>query len=492
MRWFRAIRTATAKGAAFFEESITLAATASGRFSREQQPHMTTSGPTLAQLAEELSFGRTTSRILVEQCLKRIDDESGEGSRTFLHVSREKALKTADGIDALRAAGAAPSPFAGIPVSIKDLFDIKGDVTTAGSRALADAAPAAKDAPSVARLRRAGFVVMGRTNMTEFAYSGLGLNPHHGTPLNPWDRANGRIPGGSSSGAAVSLTDGMAHAALGTDTGGSCRIPAAFTGLVGFKPTARRVPLDGAVPLSPSLDSIGPIARSVGCCAALDAILADEQDTGVTPIPVSGLRLLVPTTIVLDGIDDVVAKAFERALSRLSAAGARITQAPFPEFDEIPRINAKGGFTAAESYAWHRPLLAQKKEVYDPRVSVRMQRGAEQSAADYIAILAARQNLIERANAALSPYDALVMPTVPMVAPLVSDLAEDEAYGRINLLALRNPTTINMIDGCAISLPMHEPGEAPTGFMLAGVGGSDRRVLAIAAGIEALLAGQPA
>jgi aspartyl-tRNA(Asn)/glutamyl-tRNA(Gln) amidotransferase subunit A len=453
---------------------------------------MTTTGPTLAMLADDLASGRTTSRALVEECLDRIDDRDGEGSRTFLQVSRETARMAADGIDALRAAGAAPSPFAGIPISIKDLFDIRGDVTMAGSRALADAAPAAADAPSVGRLRRAGFVVIGRTNMTEFAYSGLGLNPHYGTPRNPWDRATGRIPGGSSSGAAVSLTDGMAHAALGTDTGGSCRIPAAFTGLVGFKPTARRVPLDGAVPLSPSLDSIGPIARTVACCAALDAILADEQSMDVSPVPVEGLRLLVPTTIMFDNIDDVVAKAFERALSRLSAAGARITEAPFPAFDEIPRINAKGGFTAAESYAWHQQLISQKKHLYDPRVAVRILRGAEQSAADYIAVLAARKSLIDQAKAALAPYDALTMPTVPMVPPRISDLADDETYGRVNLLALRNPTTINMIDGCAISLPMHEPGEAPAGFMLAGAGGSDRRILSIAAGLEPLLAGHGA
>jgi aspartyl-tRNA(Asn)/glutamyl-tRNA(Gln) amidotransferase subunit A len=250
------------------------------------------------------------------------------------------------------------------------------------------------------------------------------------------------------------------------------------------------VPLDGAVPLSPSLDSIGPIARTVACCAALDAILADEPSMEVTPVPVAGLRLLAPATIVFDNIDDVIARAFERALSRLSAAGARITQAPFPAFAEIPGINAKGGFTAAESYAWHQQLISQKKDLYDPRVAVRILRGAQQSATDYIAVLAARRSLIDQAKAALAPYDALIMPTVPMVPPRISDLADDETYGRVNLLALRNPTTINMIDGCAISLPMHEAGEAPAGFMLAGAGGSDRRILAIAAGLESLLAGR--
>src|SRR6187455_704694 len=224
------------------------------------------SNPTLATLAADLDAGRTTARKLVEQCLARIADPTGEGARTFIHVDKDAALVAADAMDHLRKANAAPSPYAGIPVSIKDLYDIRGQVTRAGSRALEDSAPAANDAPVVARLRRAGFVVIGRTNMTEFAYSGLGINPHYGTPKNCWRRDVGYVPGGSSSGAAVSVTDGMAHGALGTDTGGSCRIPAAYCGIVGYKPTARRIPLDGGIPLSVTLDSCGPIARSVGCC----------------------------------------------------------------------------------------------------------------------------------------------------------------------------------------------------------------------------------
>ena len=220
--------------------------------------------PTLASLAADLDSGRTSARKLVEECLSKIAEPSGEGERAFIHVDKEGALGAADAMDRLRKAHAAPSPFAGIPVSIKDLFDIKGQVTRAGSRALEeDCTPADADAPVVARLRRAGFIVIGRTNMTEFAYSGIGINPHYGTPKSTWNRSVGHVPGGSSSGAAVSVADGMAHGALGTDTGGSCRIPAAFNGIVGFKPTQRRVPLDGGVPLSSSLDSFGPLARTV-------------------------------------------------------------------------------------------------------------------------------------------------------------------------------------------------------------------------------------
>ena len=274
--------------------------------------------PTLATLADDLDSGRTSARKLVDECLARIADTSGEGMRAFIHVDAEAAIEAAEAMDRLREVKAAPSPFAGIPVSIKDLFDIKGQVTRAGSRALDDSAPAEADAPVVARLRRAGFIVIGRTNMTEFAYSGIGINPHFGTPKGAWQRSVGHVPGGSSSGAAVSVVDGMAHGALGTDTGGSCRIPAAFNGIVGFKPTQRRVPLDGGVPLSFSLDSFGPLANSVACCAVLDAVLAAEPIAPLRARPIKGMRLAVPATVVLDDLDDAVAKIFERALETLS------------------------------------------------------------------------------------------------------------------------------------------------------------------------------
>ncbi len=445
-------------------------------------------GPTLEELACELASGRTTSRALVEECLARATDDAGEGARVFTHLDSESALLAADAMDRLRKAGAPLSRYAGIPVSIKDLFDIEGQVTCAGSVVLRDAPPASADATAVARLRRAGFVVVGRANMTEFAYSGLGINPHYGTPLNPWRRDQGHVPGGSSSGAAVSVTDGMAHAALGTDTGGSCRIPAAFTGLVGFKPTARRVPLHGAFPLSSHLDSIGPIARTVGCCAIVDSILSDTPVAPLPPRKIDDLRLAVPVGVALKDLDDDVAAAFDAALDRLKAKGVRIDRIPVPEFDEVGSINSKGGFTAAESYAWHRNLLAKQRDRYDPRVSIRIERGTEQSAADYIDLLAARASLIERATQRIAPYDAIVLPTVALMPPRISDLEADEAYGRANLLSLRNCTLINMMDGCAISLPIHKPGEAPVGLMLAAAAGADQDVLSIAASLEPVVA----
>jgi aspartyl-tRNA(Asn)/glutamyl-tRNA(Gln) amidotransferase subunit A len=441
--------------------------------------------PTLASLADDLENGRTSARKLVDECIARIADPAGEGQRVFIHVDREAAIEAAEAMDRLRKAKAAPSRFAGIPVSIKDLFDIKGQVTRAGSRALDDSPPAQTDATVVARLRRAGFVVIGRTNMTEFAYSGIGINPHYGTPKSAWQRSVGHVPGGSSSGAAVSIADGMAYGALGTDTGGSCRIPAAFNGIVGFKPTQRRVPLDGGVPLSFTLDSFGPLARSVSCCAILDAVLADEPVVPLRPRPIKGMRLAVPTTIVLDDLDDAVAQTFNRALETLSRQGALIERIEVPEFLDIGVMNTKGGFSAAESYAWHRFLIASKGDVYDPRVAVRILRGEGMSAADYVDLLGARRSMIARIETRIAPYDALVMPTTANTPPRIVDLvADDKAFTTQNLRALRNPSLINMIDGCSISLPAQREGEVPVGLMLAAAGGSDRRIFELAAGME--------
>lgn len=442
----------------------------------------------LEHLSAELDAGRLTSRELVEACLARIADPSGQGARVYVAVDADGARRAADAVDAARARGERTRRLAGIPISIKDLFDIEGQVTTAGSRVLADAPPAARDAVAVARLREAGFVVMGRTNMTEFAYSGLGLNPHYGTPLNPYDRQTGRIPGGSSSGAAVSVTDGMAAVGLGTDTGGSCRIPAALTGLTGFKPTAARVPATGAFPLSTTLDSIGGIGHTVNCCALVDAILSGEPVYPDEHAPLAGLRVGVPQTLALDGMDGDVGKAFQAALQRLAQAGAAIVEAPFAEFSELAAINAKGGYTAAESYPLHRDMMARHGGLYDPRVKVRIEKGAQMTAQDIAELHARRADWIRRTNRHFETLDVIACPTVPVIAPTVRELADDEAYGRANLLMLRNPTFINFLDGCAISLPCHEPGAAPVGLMLAAPGGQDRRLLAAARAVEAVLA----
>ncbi len=440
----------------------------------------------IAELARALDAGTTTSRALVEDSLARIADPGGEGARAFTAVHAAAARAMADAADAQRGAGRAPTPYAGIPIGVKDLFDIAGETTRAGSRALDGAPAATATAPAVARMVAAGFVPVGRTNMTEFAFSGLGINPHYGTPAAPWDRAAGRIPGGSSSGTAVAVADGMVAAGLGTDTGGSCRIPAAFCGMVGYKPTARRVPLAGALPLAPSLDSIGPLAPSVACCAVIDAVLAGAAPALPVPAPLAGLRLAVPTAL-LDGMDADVAAAFARALAVLSVAGASIAHVAFAVFGQIAEANAAGGFAAAEAFAWHRPLLAEKGALYDPRIRARIERGGRQSAADYIGLLAARARIIAGFDAATRDFDALVLPTAPIVPPRIAELDDEAAYNRLNMLILRNTAPANFLDRCAISLPCHRAGEPPVGLMLMGETMGDARLFAIAAAVEAAL-----
>ncbi|WP_135467271.1 amidase [Crenalkalicoccus roseus] len=444
----------------------------------------------IADAAAALDAGRLSATALVEAALERIADPAGEGGRAFIAVHAESARAVAAAMDALRRAGRAPSPWAGIPVTIKDLFDERGHVTRAGSVALADAPPAAATAPAVARLERMGFVILGRTNMTEFAYSGLGVNPHYGTPRSPWDRATGRLPGGSSSGAAVAAADHMGFGGLGTDTGGSCRIPAALCGVVGYKPTARRVPITGALPLAPSLDSVGPLARSVACCALLDAVIAGEENPA--PLPrrdVAGLRLGLPCgTFLTEDMDAAVDAAFTRALARLAAAGARIEMFEFPELDEIPAANATGGFAASESWAWHRTLIERRRDAYDPRILARILRGERMAAADYIALVEARARIAAAAAARTAPFDAILCPTCPVIPPALAEVEEEREYNRINMLLLRNTSVGNFLDRCSISLPVHRPGEAPVGLMLTGGTMADRHLLTVAAAVEAALA----
>ena len=444
---------------------------------------------TLPSLADDLESGRTSSVELVEAALAAIDDPRGEGKRTFVFVHRAGVRQAAEQADRARRGGHAPSAFCGIPISIKDLFDIEGQVTRGGSTLLAEDPPATADATVVRRLRDAGFVLIGRTNMTEFAYSGLGLNPHYGTPLNPYDRRAERIPGGSSSGAAVSVTDGMAAAAIGTDTGGSCRIPAAMCGLVGYKPTASHIPRDGVLPLSESLDSVGPLAPSVVCCAILDRIMGGAT-AHLPPLPPHDLRLIkvgVPQHLVLNDLDPAVAAAFDRALGTLSERGVQIVDVDFRALADLPTINRKGGLAAAEAFAWHRRHLQDNGHRYDPRVRARIEGGARQSAVDYIEVLHARRAMIVEAKKIMGGLDGLIHPTVPMIAPRLTALGNDDEYARMNALALRNPSVANFLDTCAISLPIHLPAEPPVGMNIVGHAGRDDELFVIAAAFEAAL-----
>ncbi|HWK71664.1 MAG TPA: amidase [Burkholderiaceae bacterium] len=444
--------------------------------------------PTLTALQESLASGQLTSLDLTQAALARIDDASGEGARAFTRVYHDQARAAAQASDILRAAGLARSPIEGLPISIKDLFDVAGETTLAGSTVLKAAPAAAGSAVVVRRLLGAGAVLVGKTNMTEFAFSGLGLNPHYGTPASPWDRAAGRIPGGSSSGAGVSVADGMSVAAIGTDTGGSVRIPSAFCGLAGFKPTARRVPGQGALPLSFSLDSIGPLAASVSCCATLDAILSGQP---LRPDPApdpARLRFAVPASLVLDGADHHVSTVFQHTLREIRRLGAQVDTVDFPEFQQLAHINRLGGLVCAEAWAWHKDLLQDHAAQYDPRVASRIARGKDMSAADYIELTQARPEWIAAVQARLRHYDALLMPTVPVIAPTIQSLqASDEAYFKANALILRNPTLINFLDGCALSIPCHPEGAAPVGLTIAGPAMRDAHILRVGRALESAL-----
>ncbi len=442
---------------------------------------------TSAHLA--LQAGRTTASALLEPCLAAA---VGPACRhAFIQRTPAVASAMAEAQDRLAAAGAPRTPLAGLAVSIKDLFDVAGEVTAAASPVLADRPPALADAPAVARLRAAGAAFVGRTNMSEFAFSGVGINPHHGTPANPATAtldATPRIPGGSTSGGAVSVAAGAAWATLGSDTGGSLRIPAALQGLVGFKGTARLVPTEGAVPLSTTLDTVGVITRSVSDVVLLHEILT-ARPVRLVPRPLALMRLAVPTTLMLDGWAPAVAEAFTRALATLRADGARIDEIALPPLGELGTINAAGGFPAAESWAWHRTLLAEHGARYDPRVAARIRRGEALRAADYIELLQARRDWIARMDAALAPYDAMLAPTVPIVAPPIAPLeASDETFFATNGALLRNPSAVNFLDGCALSLPIERAGELPVGLMVWSSALRDEAVLGASLAIEAALA----
>jgi len=438
---------------------------------------------TLARLLDEMHSGQRHATELLESCFERIEAAHDANAQIYTRWFDKTARAEADAIDRLREAGLAGGQLAGLPIALKALFDVKGEITHAGSRGWQ--APAQTDALIVSRLRGEGAVITGHTNMTEFAYSGVGLNPHYGTPDNPL--APGRIPGGSSSGAAVAVARGMAAGAIGTDTGGSVRIPAAFCGLVGFKPSQSRVPRAGTFPLSDSLDSIGPIAPTVDCCARLDAVLAGRHYQPLRPLSLKGMRFVVPTQYMLDDLDNTVAQAFACSLSSLGDAGANIIEAPAPVLAAIPELMEGGGFTAAESYFVHRQSLADHGAQFDPRVRSRIERGAAITAADYLELCRRRQQRKQEADEWLQDYDALLAPTVPVVPPRFEELTADEEYARLNLLILRNPTVANMLDLCAITLPNHKPGYLPGGLMLIGRNGTDDNLLRLAQAVEHVL-----
>lgn len=423
------------------------------------------------------------ARDRLAAALARIDDPTGEGRRACLTVYREAAEIEANAADARAKAGLTLGPLDGAIVSIKDLFDVKGEPTRAGSKILADAPPAKADAPVVTRLRQAGAVIVTKTSMSEFAFSGVGWNPHYGTPGNPADRS--RVPGGSSSGAAVAAADHMCEISIGTDTGGSTRIPAGLCGIVGFKPSKQRISTEGAFPLSYTLDSIGPLARTVADCARADAVLAGEEPWTLTPQSVGGLRVVVPQNANFSPRDAEVTKAFADGLEALRKAGADVEERPFPLLDQMIEANRTGGFAVPEAYQIHRRDLATRGDDFDQNVRARIERGSGMGAADYIDLMRKRAGLVRAMDAWLSDFDVLAMPTTPIVAPKIADVEDPKDFVKANVALLSNTSIFNFFDNCGISIPLpRSKGALPVGLMLIARNGHDRRLFRVASGVE--------
>jgi aspartyl-tRNA(Asn)/glutamyl-tRNA(Gln) amidotransferase subunit A len=441
---------------------------------------------TLEELVIGLEGGRVSAVALAGNALEAIERQYAQNIPAFIHVDQKAVLAEARESDQRRKEGRALSRFDGIPFAVKDLFDVKGQVTTAGSVLLKDANPAAADSDAVVLLRNRGLVVLGRTNMTEFAYSGVGLNPHYGTPASVFDRKVGRIPGGSSSGSAVAVADGVCALALGTDTGGSCRIPAAFNGIVGFKPTASRISKRGVFPLSVLFDSIGPLASSATCCAIADDILAGGEGRKSSWKASRPLKLAVLKTHMMDGLAPEVDDAFQRTL-KLLGKSAEISILDFHALVELQSLMNNGGILAYEAWHLHKQWLETRESEYDPRVASRIRFGANTDTATFAQLLDRRSALIEAFRLFASGFDAVICPTVPMPPPKISELASDDGYRRLNVLALRNTYVFNFLDGCAGSIPMQGEGEPPMGLMLAQAANHDRQLLAVMQEVERML-----
>ncbi len=461
---------------------------------------------TLESLSQQLQQGLTTSVQLVERALQASTQPVAE--HLFISTAKEAAREAARQHDQSRASGAPVSQWAGIPITIKDLFDIEGQVTTAGSRVLAGGTPAATTAPAIKRLIDAGFIVLGKVNMTEFAYSGLGLNPHYGTPVNPCGGESRRIPGGSSSGGGVSVASGLTCASIGTDTGGSVRIPASLCGLTGFKPPAGVIPNEGVVPLSQSLDCVGPLANSVACCRTLASLMSDgaiSSNPIVNVDAVDNLRLLVPCDGAYAGsslwsdMDSSVNGRFHQALQRCADAGVTITYEVTPLFDELLHSGIQGVIAGFESSRWHHSLMQERANEYDPRVLQRLQGGLSITQEQYSKALRVRDVFLQRFAQLMENFDAVVWPTTAIGAPLFTEFSTDENYAHLNQLMLRNTSVGNTLDAAAVSLPMPMPSsqpastgpeagvDLPAGFMLLQIRTRTDSLLAVAEQLERII-----
>jgi aspartyl-tRNA(Asn)/glutamyl-tRNA(Gln) amidotransferase subunit A len=446
--------------------------------------------PGLREISRALRSGQTSASQLVERALERASQ-----SKSVFTTINPGLLHLANTIDRRHKKSQPLAPLAGIPIALKDLFNIRNEVTLAGSIVRKHYAQAEDaDAEVLAPLRAAGLLFFGRTNMSEFAYSGIGMNAHYGTPLSIWDRATGRLPGGSSSGSAVAVAEGIVCASLGSDTAGSCRIPAALNGVVGIKPSYGRMSLQGIYPLSPTLDAPGPIGLDIDSCFILDQLMCGRAQPAddlprLQPAELNQLRLVIPEARVMHDLDAEVRIAFEAAVETLRAAGANIRQQALPVLDDCDDLFVERPIVVREAWDHHRSMLEQHFDEYDPFVGTRLRLGANITDAEQQSRYAARDQLVtvfEREFAGLQT-DALIYPTVACVPPAIAETEDDENARRVNMRCLRNTATVNYFNGCAISLPCHREGDAPVGLMLSAVNGQDESLYRIAAAIEAAL-----
>lgn len=437
-------------------------------------------------MIEIKSEGRDLSvRQKLDVIFKRLNERK-DSETVFVKLYPETARAEADAADQRAARGEALGPLDGKIVSIKDLFNVVGEPTLAGSIIRKSAQPAVQDAVIVKRLRQAGAIIIGKTHMTEFAFTAVGLNPHYPVPGNAYD--NLLVAGGSSSGAAVSAGEGTCDIAIGSDTGGSVRIPAALNGVVGFKPSHGRVSLNGAFPLSPTLDSVGPLATTVAACADADAIMAGEEPLPLQSVELAGLKVGIAQGIVLQDMEEDVATAYQAVLDRLEQAGAVLTECSFDNLITTLRTGPnKGSLTSIEASRIHSDWLSETRMPVDSRVSEALRRRLLISDADYQTLLAFRGTLVQQADVMMAEFDVVLMPTTPIKAVPIAQVDEDvPEYDRVETLYLRNTQIVNQFALTALSIPMPMP-ERPAGLMLVGRNGSDRKVLAIGAAVENLL-----
>ncbi|MCZ7464492.1 amidase [Rhizobium rhizogenes] len=448
-------------------------------------------GKNIAQLSVLIQSGHLDPRSLVEETLDAIGQDDDQA--IFIRLTAERAMAEAEAASKRIRDGRSCGVLDGIPVAWKDLFDLEGMATTAGSTVLAESTTASRDADVVTALKQAGMISIGRTNMSEFAFSGLGINPHFGTPRNPASQDGHRLPGGSSSGAGVAVAAGLVPVAIGTDTGGSVRIPAAFNGVVGFKASRGRYSMRGVYPLAKSLDSLGPLTRTVQDAVWVDAAMRGKAAADVARTPLSGLSLVVPETVFFDGVEDGVAAAFEQAVERLVRAGASVRRQAFPIFSELfDLIRQKGALVTAEAFVLHKARLEGADAArMDPRVVARTKLGANISMRDYIAILEARERMTAAFSGMVGTHELLVSPTLPHVAAKVAPLIDDDdAFFAMNAKTLRNTQIGNFFDLCGVSIPCGTgEAEMPVGLLLSGLHGTDDHLLGVAMAAEEIVRG---